>query len=116
MVGTVIFFHKSLHKWIMNRNIKAMFNNKNSYIIIFEHTAKYISINDLVTNWEKDEVSFIEALCKEDNSLSSYRRQDLQWKIVRKLWDTFEDGEPRPTSQRLEWLFNTFSHLLNQEQ
>lgn len=70
------------------------------------------SLNDLVTNFEEGEVSFIEALCREDNALSTYRRQDLQWKVVRKLWDTFEDGEPRPTSERLNWLFETFEHLL----
>lgn len=64
------------------------------------------SLNDLVTNWEKGEISFIEALCK--NQTWRY----LDWKQTRKLWDTFEDGEPRPTSERLDWLFDTFKHLL----
>ena len=84
----------------------------------------WFSLNDLVTNFEPNEVSFIEALCetisnnpnfyynfinciKDTNGATS---SDLEWydvvNSVRMKWTL------QPTSQRLEWLFSTFNHLL----
>lgn len=82
------------------------------------------SINDLVCNWEKDKVSFIGALCKkiDHNNFSNSKKNDYQnyeyifgkcqtfgrniVETVRLSWNL------KPTSERLNWLFDTFNHLL----
>lgn len=66
--------------------------------LVLEH-----SLNDLVLNWEEGQISFIKALIKTSNieDLSSTSPQFYQTIWVQK-----------PTSQRLEYLFTTFKHLL----
>jgi hypothetical protein len=62
-----------------------------------------IPLNDVVTNFEEDEVSFIEGLCKAsklEDVISTHPQ------FYRTIWIE------KPTSQRLYWLFETFKHLL----
>jgi hypothetical protein len=87
-------------------NFESIVDNIYLYVDDIDFVGTLHSLNDLITNWEESEISFIESLCK--NQTWKY----LNWKEQRKLWDTFEDGEPRPTSERLDWLFDTFKHLL----
>lgn len=75
-----------------------------------------ISLNDLITNWEKDEVSFLEALCKASNLTridlkngrglitSSFDKQIVPY--VREGWNL------ETTSERLDWLFRIFKNLI----
>lgn len=96
---------------------------KNKYI--FEDcggSGELHSINDLVTNWERDEVSFIEALCRgliDNYNFDSFnlifnsgrevwinKAEDLTCDIVREYWSNV------PTSQRLEELFKIFKTLI----
>lgn len=71
------------------------------------------SLNDLVTNFEKGEVSFVEALCDKNinqkmniSNLYFYNSELSLVEAVRLEWNL------KPTSQRLDWLFETFKHLL----
>lgn len=71
------------------------------------------SLNDLVTNFVKGEVSFIEALCNRNindgmniDVLYFYRSEVSLVEAVRLEWNL------KPTNERLEWLFQTFNHLL----
>lgn len=80
---------------------------------------KLYSLNDLITNFEPNEVSFIEALCKASTKDStSFLFSD---KNTHKLEDFYLDEKLRviwtlqPTSQRLDWLFETFKHLLDEK-
>lgn len=84
-----------------------------------------ISLNDLVTNWEQEESSFIEALVWADTvpiinltynfeiiAASSFTDSlSCDWKSnaavsLRLMWNL------KSTSERLQWLFDTFKHLL----
>lgn len=88
----------------------------------------FLSLNDLVCNWEEGEVSFIEALCKASKSLSNshynnwinnlyvninfrflHQQVEFLWE-----WEVDIDGkiDKKPSSQKLDWLFETFKHLL----
>lgn len=75
------------------------------------------SINDLVSTWEPGKVSFIEALCRADDS----RIDD--WASDNETYHTYfdlhinliRDYNSQPTSKRLNWLlFETFNHLLTE--
>lgn len=107
---------------------------KNKYI--FEDCGgkgELHSLNDLVTNWEEGEVSFIEALCRHSHKHFKgvlEKTEDLVWLEGMDIWEQLISSwntkkeyygyrnvdyrySIRPTSQRLEWLFETFKHLLN---
>lgn len=70
------------------------------------------SINDIVLDFEQeaDSSSFIKALCKASDV---YIKNDCllvkthNYKQIRTTWAI------TPSSERLDWLFDTFSHLLN---
>ena len=74
-----------------------------------------VSLNDLVTDFYESEVSFIEALCKHTqldirnfhftNEIIKENKYAIH-SIVKMEWVL------QPTSKRLEWLFETFNHLL----
>lgn len=82
--------------------------------------VKYYSLNDLVTNFEKGEISFIEALCK------SVKTNKLIFQNTN-LPDgsgMFSTGYKAyvshyirgwvllPTCKRFDWLLETFNHLI----
>ena len=81
-----------------------------------------ININDLVTNWEKGEISFIEALCKDEKSNWGLSNFELSLKeVILYAQETYyydlsesirQQWTLQRTSQRLNWLFETFKHLL----
>ncbi len=105
------------------------------YDSFYDPWMKY-SINDIVLNWEEGDVSFFEALCKATKTILSYSDYqqwsssiitnmniDFKHEELEFLWN-FEvelknDGIhkiiKRPTFKKLEWLFETFKHLLNEE-
>lgn len=64
------------------------------------------SLNDLVTNFEKGEVSFIEALWQTTDYYNELLGRFTDVEMIRLTWTL------KPTSQRLDWLFETFNHLL----
>lgn len=71
-----------------------------------------LSINDLIVNWEEDEVSFLDALCKVpigSDSKYGFNYYPDKEKIVDR-WTR------KPTNLRLEQvLFEEFKHLLTDE-
>ena len=74
---------------------------------------RQVSLNDLVCNWEEGEISFIDSLCRAvslTNINAIMILETLTIKIaaerMRSKWCSI------PTSQRLDWLFDTFKHLL----
>ena len=102
----------------------------------FSSIEGLISINDLVTNFEEGQISFIEALYNaskfdsdkeffesnlgreiteaiDESCLTNFTEQHI---LVHR-WNFYFDNEykiecRRPTSQRLDWLLRTFEHLL----
>lgn len=90
-----------------------------------------IPLNDLVTNFEYEEKCFIKQLVvasekihknvlEKQDDITQFEDLDL-WENVVKSWTTkryycrFKQDyklEGRPTSKRLDWLFETFKHLL----
>lgn len=92
----------------------------------------WFSLNDLVTNFEPNEISFVEALCKHSDKHFKgvlEKTEDLVWFEGMEMWEQIVTSwttkkeyygyrnvdyrySIRPTSQRLEWLYQTFNHLL----
>ena len=71
-----------------------------------------ISLDSLVTQWEKGEVSFIEALCDRNINegmdiftLYFFNSELSLVEAVRLEWNL------KPTSERLDWLFKSFEHI-----
>lgn len=109
-----------------------MFNPtlESNFIVSKCFTGTYFSLNDLVTNFKEGEVSFIKALCNYSvkNFGGFLEQQEIVWFKNLELWEQvviswstkkefsrFEKDfvySIRPTSQRLDWLFKTFNHLL----
>jgi hypothetical protein len=95
-------------------------------IIVWDNYGDiHYSLNDLICNWEEGEVSFVEALCNADLEcvntfndfalgIEGYGSPYLSaCENIILFWDyDYEKRKLRPTSQRLEWLFETFKHLL----
>ena len=67
------------------------------------------SLNDLVTNFEEGEISFIEALWQVSDIDKGIFTHFNSVESVRFNWVNL------PTSQRLDWLFDTFKHLLDEK-
>lgn len=61
------------------------------------------SLNDLILNWEEGQISFIKALIKA-SKIEDVVSTSSQF--YRTIWIQ------KPTSQRLDYLFTTFQHLL----
>jgi hypothetical protein len=72
------------------------------------------SLNDLVTNWEVGEVSFIDALCNYSEMGELYDTTGMHKQII-KGWLFDDKFNLRPTSERLEWLFKIFKHLFDEK-
>ena len=89
-----------LNFYKLNSNLLCFYRDANS-------NTEYFSLNDLISNWEKNEISFIDALSKasKDFDITSCAKFPMS---VRQQWIF------KPTSQRLDWLFETFSHLLKE--
>ena len=101
--------------------------NDIEYMLTFEHTiiknqfifedgdygGHLYSINDLVTNFEEGEVSFIEALCNANDMVDDWHCGNETYHCYFDLFvNLIRDYSSTPTSKRLEWLFETFNHLL----
>jgi hypothetical protein len=82
---------------------ESIVDNISLYVDDVDFVGTLHSLNDLVTNWEEDEVSFIEALCEASNLEDVFSTHP---NFYRTIWIEI------PTSQRLDWLFETFNHLL----
>ena len=80
------------------------------------------SLNDLICNWEKSEISFIEALCKDKKSNWGLSNFELSLKeVILYAQETYyydlsesirQQWTLQRTSQRLNWLFEIFNYLL----
>lgn len=72
----------------------------------------------LVNLWEENEISFIESLCKTIIHCPYYDiigNDEFEPRNIQKLQeaDSYRiEWTLKPTSQRLNWLFETFNHLL----
>lgn len=113
-------FYKSYCIDQYNNNVSIKSVSKKWLMIEYE-TNEWESLNDIVTNFEPDEVSFTEALCLEtikdikfEGASESYLDVKRTSKKLIKEWSWDCDlDDIRPTSQRLDWLFETFKHLLS---
>jgi hypothetical protein len=98
---------------------------QSDFCLKFWVNDELFSLNDLVCNWEEGEVSFIEALCKADEwNIGLYLENNAiqsdygwimmnNWEQVIQLWSWDNKVQKgRPTSQRLNFLFETFKHLI----
>lgn len=107
------------HKLTSGDNMKVYLGTEYTLVASF-------NIDYLVCWFEPNEVSFIEALCNADEYAISFivnkqaiQEKDNSWLmseyyeqlILLWSWDN-ELKRIRPTSERLDWLFKTFSHLL----
>ena len=95
-------------------NLDSVDNNF-IYVDDVDFVGTLHSVNDLVTNFEEGEVSFIEALCKSCNMkgykpIFSSEINNTSYSFVAHF--IRQDWIYYPTSQRLDWLFETFKHLL----
>lgn len=78
----------------------------------FDDMTKRYSIGDIVSNWERGQISFVQALCNANSDIDNYAADnemyntyvDLHINIIRD-WNTVE------TPKRLERLFEIFNHL-----
>ena len=70
------------------------------------YQKEQISLNDLVLDFEKDEMSFIEALYGKKDILRNDVATATESQMFRCNWVL------KPTSKRLDFLFETFKHLL----
>jgi hypothetical protein len=79
---------------------------------------EYYSLDSLIGNFEKDKVRFIEALYNHCSTLSNFEK----WRYSFHQYNDDEIGQTDsiiihwfrlPSSERLEWLFKIFEHLLN---
>lgn len=97
---------------------KITFEVINNKLYITENKdVLHYSLNDLVTNFEPDEVSFIEALLLSTETISNSCFDDKILKLIKLNIFSLKDicvfqWDYKPTSQRLNWLFETFNHLL----
>jgi hypothetical protein len=64
------------------------------------------SIFPHINSYTVGEITFIEALCTATN-------HQYDWQEIWREWATYPEGTPRPDNLRLDWLFDTFSELLN---
>lgn len=73
----------------------------------FNADLEYFSLNDLVLNWEEDATSFMDAL---------YNATQKKTEISLEAWEAVNSFGINwilmPTSKRLDYLFETFKHLL----
>jgi hypothetical protein len=83
------------------------------------------SINDIILNYEDNETSFIEALCKNvkntfvtntntivSSNVSESNLHKTYFPVANLQQYYMFSWASLPTSQRLNWLFDTFKHLL----
>ena len=75
-----------------------------SYIYDETYERQY-SINDLIINQENDRTSFIDGLINASDIKDIISTHSNYYRTI---WIE------KPTSQRLDWLFNEFKHLINE--
>lgn len=91
-----------------------------------------VSLNDLITDFRKDEDSFVKTLCAVTlcelsyndyqywlSQISTHIRTIFPYEEVVFLWNfkiiENRDIAHRPTSERLDWFLETFQHLINEK-
>ena len=96
--------------WINDSNSAHLKVNGNKNIQIVDNTILVLgsityAIDKLVLDWEEGEISFIDALAiaSKNFEITSCAKYPMS---VRQQWTL------QPTSKRLNWLFETFKHLL----
>jgi hypothetical protein len=91
---------------------------QSDFCLKFWVNDELFSLNDLITNWEEGEISFIEALCKTIYHCPAFKRlcddeYDCGGKYLLQEADSYRiEWILKPTSQRLNFLFETFKHLI----
>lgn len=95
-------------------------------IVIFYEESEYvkrINLNDLVLNWEEGQIGFIEALCEKNTIVTNTNTVVVDSEPGVNLYSTYFPVKDiaqyyqfkwvsLPTSQRIEYLFRIFKHLL----
>lgn len=81
----------------------------------YDNLIEYLSINDLILNWEESQISFINAI--EEGFYKYHTEHSDAVLMVEYPYKSFSQQFRTqwvnlPTSQRLEYLFTTFKHLL----
>lgn len=70
-----------------------------------------LSINDIVLDWSNDSICFLDALC--EAFLEKVLKKEIQPEYSKKRLDIAVKWISKPTNERLDFLFNEFSNLLN---
>ena len=95
--------------------IDALENGKidATYCQIIEHQliTKYHSINDIVINFEKEKVSFIDSL--QNANIEYCKQQKRNFVPMITQIHISETWCHLPTSKRLDWLLRTYDFLIN---
>jgi hypothetical protein len=92
--------------------------NEEEFNIVWSRFSKdfITNLDALIIHFEKGEVSFIEALSKAANLTSidlKNRRGVIYSEFDAEICSYVREGwNLEPTSKRLDWLFQTFNHLL----
>jgi hypothetical protein len=106
-----VYYDEDLDKVIIDETLFYSVSSKS--LLLHCKGNKFSSINDLVTNFEEGELSFIEALCKLPFQVVSEEYKSKGAKDIYVPKDRFiNEWHSTPTSERLNVLFNSFNHLL----
>lgn len=101
IIGFLIYEKKETNKLFRISDLLLCFEN--------DRWNSVCSINDIILDFEQegDSSSFVKALCKASNSCINICEivKTHNYKQIRTAWAT------NPSSDRLDWLFNTFSHF-----
>ena len=95
-------------------------------VVIFYEESEYvkrINLNDLILNWEEGQIGFIEALCEKNTIVTNTNTVIIDSEPEVNLYSTYFpvkditqyyqfEWVSLPTSQRIEYLFRIFKHLL----
>jgi len=81
----------------------------------YDNLIEYLSINDLILNWEESQISFIDAI--EEGFYKYHTEHSDAVLMVEYPYKSFSQQFRTqwvnlPTSQRLEYLLRIFKHLL----
>jgi hypothetical protein len=90
---------------------------KNFYFLCYDKnwTSTVIyrsSLNDLVTNWNPNEISFIQALCNKSRELDMLNDGMIGMKDSNYIRNVTHGWSDAITDEKLNFLFKTFKHLL----
>lgn len=98
------------NEWLNNSNSAHLKDRGQTRVELINHTILVLgsitySIDRLVSHWEVGEVSFFGAILKYVQS----RKDDL---VAGEFIAYINAWSSVPTSERLDWLFDTFQYLL----